>query len=618
MCETLSRKLRSIWIAVVLVAGGSDAWAEQRFALVIGSNAGWSQDRPLRHAEHAAERVRDALVSLGGFAADRAELLRDPDTADVRLALRRLARIAHDGVAEDTLVLVYYAGHADDQYLHLRGAPLSHVELQDTLRSLPATHRIAVIDACKSSAVAEPGARAASGFQVDVVSRRLSGMVVLTGGADERAQEAHAVAGSVFTHHLVSGLRGAADVNGDRQVTLAEAYRYADEQTRADLAPGSVPPRPEVHDELNGQGDLVLARTKAPALAQLRVAGGAPQHYVILDAHRWRLIAEVRAQLDREVVVALAPGSYRVERVLEDRVELAGLTLAAGGVADAAGLGYEPAPLPGGALDVEPVDLSAAERHEWARGQAIGALADGRAMVALGRFDQLLREVPDDMLAWRGRARALIRLAEAYQRADDAIDEQRALADALRSDPSLIDDPMFQVRYRRLGQLTAHAERVAEERHAVDEERGENPRLGKRFGIGVDLVSARGALAVTASAVLHRTIIASLAIDLGFPGLDLAVTFAPLPTRWSPYVGAGAHALLGKLGIEVKGLEPEASSNGRDDKEVLGAHARLELGAQYVGRSYTAELGFAVAAFEASDGHLAQNVMPVVHFGRLW
>ncbi|HEX3759440.1 MAG TPA: hypothetical protein VHW23_12075, partial [Kofleriaceae bacterium] len=54
-------------VAALVVASGA-ARAEQRYALVIGANPGWSQDRPLRYAENDAERIRDVLVSLGGFA----------------------------------------------------------------------------------------------------------------------------------------------------------------------------------------------------------------------------------------------------------------------------------------------------------------------------------------------------------------------------------------------------------------------------------------------------------------------------------------------------------------------------------------------------------------------
>src|SRR5262249_61190612 len=83
------------------------------------------------------------------------------------------------------------------------------------------------------------------------------------------------------------------------------------------------------------------------------------------------------------------------------------------------------------------------------RAQASGLLADGQAAVALGIFDQLLRESPADTLAWRGRGRALVRLAEAYQRVNDTANERRALGDAVKADPSLSEDPLFQIWYQR-------------------------------------------------------------------------------------------------------------------------------------------------------------------------
>ena len=73
-------------LATVLLAA-APALAEERHAVVIGANVGWANDKPLRHAESDAEHVRDVLVELGGFAADRVHLLRDPDTSEVRALL---------------------------------------------------------------------------------------------------------------------------------------------------------------------------------------------------------------------------------------------------------------------------------------------------------------------------------------------------------------------------------------------------------------------------------------------------------------------------------------------------------------------------------------------------
>src|SRR6478736_3882515 len=226
-----------VWLLVVaMLAVAHSAHAEQRYAVLIGANPGWSSDRPLRYAEADAERVRDVLISLGGFAPDRVVMLSDPDTNEVRATLRDLTRTAKAST-EDTLVFFYYSGHADNDQVHLRGDPLTFKELRDTLRAMPSTLKLAVIDACKSGAVTRKGGTRVDEFEVNVDSPKLSGMVLLTSsGADELSQESRALAGSVFTHHLVSGLRGAADEDGDHQVTISEAYHYAYGRTRADTA----------------------------------------------------------------------------------------------------------------------------------------------------------------------------------------------------------------------------------------------------------------------------------------------------------------------------------------------------------------------------------------------
>jgi hypothetical protein len=84
---------RIIWalLAAALLAVPASALAEERYAVVIGANVGWANDKPLRHAESDAEHVRDVLVELGGFSADRVHLLRDPDTTEVRALLRKVS-----------------------------------------------------------------------------------------------------------------------------------------------------------------------------------------------------------------------------------------------------------------------------------------------------------------------------------------------------------------------------------------------------------------------------------------------------------------------------------------------------------------------------------------------
>lgn len=45
------------------------------------------------------------------------------------------------------------------------------------------------------------------------------------------AHESDRLRSSFFSHHLITGLRGAADADGDERVALSEAYDYAYRQT---------------------------------------------------------------------------------------------------------------------------------------------------------------------------------------------------------------------------------------------------------------------------------------------------------------------------------------------------------------------------------------------------
>jgi hypothetical protein len=609
---------------LLLIASLSRAHAERRLALVIGANPGWSHDRPLRYAETDAERVRDVLVSLAGFAGDDVALLRDPDTADVRAALAKLDRAARAASGEGSLVFVYYSGHADDKYLHLRGEPpLSHIELQDALRGSAATIKLAVIDACKSGAVTRKGGAPAVEFNVDVVTPKLSGMVVLTSsGADELSQESRALAGSVFTHHLVSGLRGAADADSDQRVTVAEAYHYAYERTQADTATTGALQRPAFRYELSGQGELVLTELASGPQAQLLLPRGPGVKYVVLDEHDWRLIAEARSEPDRDVVLAVAPGRYHVKRVLEDRLEVVGVVVRSGSRNELERAPFKPAPLSSGILKGTPSALSPHEHHEWERTRAFGLLAEGQATAALNLFDRLLREQRDDTVAWRGRGRALIWMADSYAQVSDRPNEERSLREALKSDPSLSRDPEFQQRLRSFNQHHEEDRVASATAYAAVVERRARPRTGRRFGFGLELISARSLLGVSATAVIRSYVFPSLVFDIVGLGFDANVAVAPMSGPWSPYAALGGHASMRRLGFNLDDIMGDSTIDGPDPElahDLFSLHGRIEVGGQFVASNgLIAELGVAFIAFPRHDGHVEATAFPVIHFGWLF
>jgi hypothetical protein len=475
-----------------------------------------------------------------------------------------------------------------------------------------------VSDACKSGAVTNQGGKKIDEFVVDVDSPKLSGMVMLTSsGADELSQESRSLQGSVFTHHLVSALRGAADEDGDSKVTVSEAYHYAYGRTRADTATAGTPQRPAFRYELSGQGELVLAQLKTNKTAKVTVPKGDTK-YVVLDKNEWRLVAEARADKGRDVELTLAPGTYKVKKVLGDRLEVGSLMLAAGEKASVESLTYKDEPLSQGIVKGNVDDFNPEEKRDYRRTQAFGILAAGQAQAALEMFDALLREEQHDMVAWRGRARALVRIAEAYERVGDHLRERLALNDAIKADPGLTEDPMFTIWYKRLGELDARAQVTFDAKQKLEDQVRQNPRRTKRFGVGFDLVSGRGVLAVTASAVFAHMIMPRIAVDGVGPGLDAGIVVAPYPGRWSPFIGIGAHVSFAKLGIGEERPD-DMDPMTFDHDETYGRHIRGEIGAQLVSRAgFTTELGLAVMAFEKREGGRGSQVMPILHFGWLW
>jgi uncharacterized caspase-like protein len=88
------------------------------------------------------------------------------------------------------------------------------------------------------------------------------GRVIVTASEpNEVSLELPELGHGIFTYYLVEGLKGAADVNRDRIVSLQELYAYVQEQVtnKARLAGGKQHPMIK-HGEV--QGELPLAQVK--------------------------------------------------------------------------------------------------------------------------------------------------------------------------------------------------------------------------------------------------------------------------------------------------------------------------------------------------------------------
>lgn len=287
----------------------------EKFAMVVGNDAGQPPDVALRYSETDAARMAAVLQEVGGVRPENLVLLRGQDAATVRRALIAVNDRVRAARGQAVLI-VYYSGHADAGALHLGGSSFELAELEQLVRGSAASFRLLVLDACRSGALTRvKGGAPIPPFEIRVDERVAGeGAVFLTSSsASEDSQESDDIKGSFFSHSLISGLLGAADENGDGRVTLDEAYRYAYDATlRASSRTFAGLQHPTFQYEVRGQGNLVLSTLDASAPGRAWVSLPEGRTWLLFqNGEEGAVVAEVGAR-DKSRRLSVRPGRYFV------------------------------------------------------------------------------------------------------------------------------------------------------------------------------------------------------------------------------------------------------------------------------------------------------------------
>ncbi len=330
----MTRLVASLVAAGLLAPAGAAAEVE-RFAVLVGNNHGDSDEVRLHYAEADASKVRDVLVDLGGFRHENVILMQGADAVKVRQTIVALNnRIRGMAATAQSVLVVYYSGHADAEGLHLGGSSFAMRELEQLVGGSAADVRLLVVDSCRSGVLTRnKGAVRGDSFAIRLDERLASeGAIFLTSSSsNEDAQESELLKGSFFTHYLVSGLRGAADTSADGRVTLVEAYRYAYDNTlRASSRTLAGTQHPSFRYQLSGHGDLTLAWLEASGDRRGWLFFPEGRSYLIMAGNAdGPVVAEIGAR-DRRRVLSLREGEYFIRARGGQQLFEGPLTLEAG------------------------------------------------------------------------------------------------------------------------------------------------------------------------------------------------------------------------------------------------------------------------------------------------
>ncbi len=271
------------------VANPQSAYAHQHStrAVVVGISDYQHKSIPdLQFADRDARAFAGWLATLPGGSLPQENvtlLLNENATAGrVVAALDGLAETAEEG----GLTLIYFSGHGDIEkttsrqngYLLCHDAPATTYPaggcvplgyLQDIVSTISEKKGLVVLvtDACHAGKLAGSAINGTQTTNAALARQFANEVKIMSCQANELALEGEQWGGGrgVFSFHLVDGLTGLADQNGDGSVSLLELGRYLEDHVTAEAAP-----HPQTPVAL-GDRAFQLARTGSA------VAGGTPK-----------------------------------------------------------------------------------------------------------------------------------------------------------------------------------------------------------------------------------------------------------------------------------------------------------------------------------------------------
>lgn len=254
-------------------------------AVVVGIS-NYENIEKLRFAHKDAEAFAQYLGAAAGGRVPEANIqLLTNEKATLGGIGKALAWLISESQAGDRAI-IYFSGHGDvetqmtnEGYLlaydankttYMAGGALPIHSLQRAITTLSVTKQVQVLliaDACRSGNLAGTETNGSKTTALAMAAQFANEVKIMSCGPDEVSLEDEEWGGgrSVFSYYLMDGLRGLADANEDREVTLREIQRFLqDSVERATQSKRLQTPR------TGGDDKVVVARVDAQTLAALR------------------------------------------------------------------------------------------------------------------------------------------------------------------------------------------------------------------------------------------------------------------------------------------------------------------------------------------------------------
>ncbi len=206
------KRLFLLLVALLTLTVGVDA---RTFCLIVGVSSYENSENDLSQTSKDAKAFKAVM---------------ETQTNDITLLTSKYAN--HDNIMEKLRaicnraqegdrIIFFFSGHGYDGGICPYDRAIQYEELIDALVSSAASEKICFIDACHAGSMANTGS---TSWTDTVKDNNL--IFFVSSRAEEYSIESPFLGAGLFTQSLLKGLRGKADDNHDKRVTVLELFKY--------------------------------------------------------------------------------------------------------------------------------------------------------------------------------------------------------------------------------------------------------------------------------------------------------------------------------------------------------------------------------------------------------
>lgn len=285
-----------------------------RYAFIISANDGGKDKPHLRYAVKDAESFSEVLKELGNLAKENTFFLVEPDSETLFKSMNRLNTMIRNRKNSSAKVetIFYYSGHSDDKHFLIKNDKIPYKRFHNEIKKIESDVKIAILDSCSSGSFNQlKGVKVKPPF-LNNSAYDMKGYAFMTSSSPvEPSQESGYLKGSIFTHYLISGLRGAADLSEDKIITLNEAYQYAYRETLIHSQQTEHGPQhPGYNIQMSGKGDVIMTDIKQSTSLLIIEKGISGRLFI--NNSKGNLVVEINKTAGKQIAIGLEPDNYQV------------------------------------------------------------------------------------------------------------------------------------------------------------------------------------------------------------------------------------------------------------------------------------------------------------------